>query len=170
MVDYGYDIALNCLCTHKYYIFHKNLIILSFYICLHHSFHKHIQCLFVSKSNPVLATKQVVIRTLLSQGVDSTWYHLSGCLENILHWVITQFIKVALYVLMKRIWQANIKRQKHQTSLKNVMLMSAKTVLSDVIPIINQKGNRLYDIFTMKVAFSSFYFVLRVFLLTFDLF
>ena len=170
MVDYGYDIALNYLCTHKYYIFHRNLIILSFYICLHHSFHKHIQCLFVSKSNPVLATKQVVIRTLLSQGVDSTWYHLSGCLENILHWVITQFIKVALYVLMKRIWQANIKRQKHQTSLKNVMFMSAKTVLSDVIPIIDQKGNRLYDIFTMKVAFSSFYFVLRVFLLTFDLF
>ena len=58
---------------------------------------------------------------------------------------------------MKRIWQANIKRQKHQTSLKSVMFMSAKTVLSDVIPIINQKGNRLYDIFTMKVAFSSFF-------------
>ena len=71
---------------------------------------------------------------------------------------------------MKRIWQANIKRQKHQTSLKSVMFMSAKTVLSDAIPIINQKGNRLYDIFTMKVAFSSFYFVFRVFLLTFDLF
>ena len=48
--------------------------------------------------------------------------------------------------------------------------MSAKTVLSDVIPIIDQKGNRLYDIFTMKVAFSSFYFVFRVFLLTLDLF
>ena len=46
------------------------------------------------------------------------------------------------------------------------MFMSAKFVSSDI----NQKGNRLYDIFAMKIAFSSFYFVFRVFLLTFDLF
>ena len=71
---------------------------------------------------------------------------------------------------MKRIVQANIKRQKHQNSVKNVMFMSAKTVSSDITPIVNRKGNRLYDTFAMKVAFSSFYFVLRVFLLTFDLF
>ena len=56
---------------------------------------------------------------------------------------------------MKRIVQTNIKRQKHQTSVKNVMFMSAKTVLDDIILVVNQKGNRLYDIFAMKVAFSS---------------
>ena len=65
---------------------------------------------------------------------------------------------------------AYIKRQKHQTSVKNVMFVSAKSVLSNIIPIVNPKGNRLYDIFIMKVAFSSFYFVARVFLLTFDVF
>ena len=54
--------------------------------------------------------------------------------------------------------QANIKRQKHQTSVKNVMLMSAKTVLSDVLPVANRKGNRLYDTFAMKVTFSGLYF------------
>ena len=48
--------------------------------------------------------------------------------------------------------------------------MSAKTVSSNIIPIVNQKENRLYDIFTMNVAFSSFYFVLKGFLLTFDVF
>ena len=75
-----------------------------------------------------------------------------------------------LYVVMKIIVQANIKRQKHQSSLENVMLMSAKAISSDIIPIVNQRENRLYDIFTMKVAFSSFYFVFRAFLLTFYLF
>ena len=45
---------------------------------------------------------------------------------------------------MKRIAQANIKRQKHQTSVRNVIFMSAKSVLS--LHIVNQKGNRLYDI------------------------
>ena len=87
----------------------------------------------------VLATKQIFIRTLLSQGPDFTWYHLSGCLENILHLVITQFVKVVLHVLMKEIVQANIKRQKHQTSVKNVMFMSSKSVLSDIIPISTKK-------------------------------
>ena len=43
--------------------------------------------------------------------------------------------------------------------------MSAKTVSSDIIPIVNQKGNGLYDIFAMKVAFSGLYFVFRAFLL-----
>ena len=42
------------------------------------------------------------------------------------------------------------------------MLMPPKTVLSNVIPVVNQKGNRLYDLFAMKVAFSSLYFVFRV--------
>ena len=49
------------------------------------------------------------------------------------------------------------------------MVMSAKTVSSDIIPIVNWKGNRLYDIFAMKVVFSSFYLAFRVFVLTFDL-
>ena len=30
------------------------------------------------------------------------------------------------------------------------MLMSAKTVLSDIIPAVNRKGNRLHDKFAMK--------------------
>ena len=75
-----------------------------------------------------------------------------------------------LYVLMKRIVQANIKRKKHQTSVKNVMFMSLKTILSNIIPIVNRKGNKLYDILAMKVAFSSLYFVFRTFILIFYLF
>ena len=35
-----------------------------------------------------------------------------------------------------------------------------------VIHIVNRKGNRLNNIFAMNVAFSNFYFVFRVFLLT----
>ena len=70
----------------------------------------------------------------------------------------------ALYVLMKRMVQANIKRQNYQTSVKNVILMSTKTVSSNIIPVVNRK-RKLYDIFPMKVAFSGLYFVLRVFLL-----
>ena len=70
-----------------------------------------------------------------------------------------------LYVLMKRIVQVNIKRQYYQPSVKNVILMSEKTVLSDIISAVNWKGNRLYDIFAIKVAFSGLYFVFRVFLL-----
>ena len=49
-----------------------------------------------------------------------------------------------LYVLIKKIMWVNIKRQKHQTSAKHVMFMSAKTILSDIIPIVNQKGNKSY--------------------------
>ena len=120
------------------------------------------------ESKPVLAIKQILIRTLASQEADSTGYHPSGCLEIIFKWVIIQF--AVFYVLMKRIVQTNIKRQKHQTSLENVMLMSAKAISSDIIPIVNQRENRLYDIFAMKVAFSSFHFVFRTFLLTFYLF
>ena len=51
--------------------------------------------------------------------------------------------------------QANIKRQNYQTFMKNVILMSAKTVLSNIIPAVNQKGNAYY-IFAMEVAFSGF--------------
>ena len=124
--------------------------------------------MLVHESKPVLAIKQILIRTLASQEADSTWYHPSGCLEIIFKWVIIQF--AVFYVLMKRIVQTNMKRQKHQTSLENVMLMSSKAVSSDIIPIVNQRGNRLYDIFAMKVAFSSFDFVFRDFLLTLYLF
>ena len=58
---------------------------------------------------------------------------------------------------MKRMVQANIKRQNYQTSLKNVIIMCTKTVSGNIIPVVNQKGNRLYDIFAMKVAFSGLY-------------
>ena len=78
-------------------------------------------------------------------------------------------------MLMKRIVQANIKRQKHQTSVKNVIFVSAKIDLSNIIPTVNWKGNyitliRLYEILAVKVAFSSIYFVFTVFLLIFYLF
>ena len=66
---------------------------------------------------------------------------------------------------MKGMVQANIKRQNYQTSVKNVIIMSAETVSSDVIPVVNQKGSKVYNIFAMKVAFSGFYFIFRVFLL-----
>ena len=75
-----------------------------------------------------------------------------------------------LHLLMKGIVQPTKKGQKHQPSVKNVMLMSAKSVSSNIIIIVIQEGNTLYDILVMKVAFSSFYFVFGVFLLTFDLF
>ena len=74
-----------------------------------------------------------------------------------------------LYVRIKRIVQANKKKQKHQTSEKNVLLVYAKTFSRDIIPIVNKKGNRLYDIFAMKLAFFSFHFVFRDFPLTFYL-
>ena len=70
---------------------------------------------------------------------------------------------------MKGIVQANIKRPKHQTSVKNVIFMSTKSVSNDIIPIVNRKGNRLYDIFVMKIAFSSLYFVFSFFQLAFNL-
>ena len=70
-----------------------------------------------------------------------------------------------MFVLMKRMVQANTKTQNYQTSLKNVILMSAETVSSDVILVLNQKRSRVYDIFAMKVAFSGFYFIFRVFVL-----
>ena len=57
---------------------------------------------------------------------------------------------------MKRMVQVNIKRQNHQISAKHMFIMSAKTVLSDIMPIINQKENRLYDIYAIKVAFLVF--------------
>ena len=33
--------------------------------------------------------------------------------------------------------------------------MSVETLLSDVIPVVNQKGSRLYDIFVAVVVSSS---------------
>ena len=59
----------------------------------------------------------------------------------------------ALYVLINRMVQSNMKRQNRQISVKNVTLMSAKTVSIDIIPVFNLKGGRLYDIFAMKVTF-----------------
>ena len=42
--------------------------------------------------------------------------------------------------------------------MKNVMFMSVKSVWSDIITAVNQKGNNLYDMFVMKEGFSSFIF------------
>ena len=63
--------------------------------------------------------------------------------------------------------QANIKRPSYETSVKNVILLFAKTISSDIIPVVNRK--RLYDIFAMKVVFSGLYFVFKVFLLIYYL-
>ena len=62
-----------------------------------------------------------------------------------------------MYVLMKGMREAKTKQQNYQTSVNNVILMSAKTVLNDIIPAVNQKGNILCDIFVMKVAFYGLY-------------
>ena len=35
------------------------------------------------------------------------------------------------------------------------MFISAKTVSSKIMPVVNRKGNGLYDIFDMKVASES---------------
>ena len=56
---------------------------------------------------------------------------------------------------MKRMVEPNIKSQKHQMSVKNVILTSAKVVSSNIIPVVNQKRNRLCDIFAVKVTFFS---------------
>ena len=121
--------------------------------------------MLVHESNHILTTKQILTWTLLSQETGSPRYHLSGFLENIFHRVMTQFVKVALYLFMKRTVQENIKR----TSVKNLIFMSAKTVPNNITPLVKRKGNILYDIFAMKVAFSSLYFAFGVFLLIFYL-
>ena len=121
--------------------------------------------MLVHESNHILTTKQILTWTLLSQETCSPRYHLSGFLENIFHRVMTQFVKVALYLFMKRTVQENIKR----TSVKNVIFMSAKTVPNNITPLVKRKGNILYDILAMKVAFSSLYFAFGVFLLIFYL-
>ena len=54
--------------------------------------------------------------------------------------------------LKKIIVQASTKRQKHQISMKNVMFMSAKTVLSNILPVVNQKRYKLYEIFVSTVV------------------
>ena len=58
---------------------------------------------------------------------------------------------------------ANTKRQNYKTSVKNVILMSAKTISSNAISVVNWKGNKLYHTFAMKVGFSSLYLIFRVF-------
>ena len=59
-------------------------------------------------------------------------------------------------MLMKRIVQANIKKQSHETSVKNVIFMSVKTISSDIITIVKRKGNWLFDILHVlkSVAFT----------------
>ena len=42
-----------------------------------------------------------------------------------------------MYVLMKGMRQAKTKQQNYQTSVNNVILMSAKTVSNDIIPAVN---------------------------------
>ena len=48
---YGNDITQNRFWRHKHYIFHRSLMFLSFYICLHYFFHKHMQHNFYKLGN-----------------------------------------------------------------------------------------------------------------------
>ena len=49
-----------------------------------------------------------------------------------------------------------MKKQKHQSSVKNVIFMSAKTVSSDIILVflVYQNGKKLFCIFPIKLVFS----------------
>ena len=58
----------------------------------------------------------------------------------------------------------------YEKNSAGIMLVSLRTVLSNITPtVVSQKENRLYDLFAMKVAFSSLYFAFRVYLLIFCL-
>ena len=50
LVDYA-NVARNSFYRHKHYIFHRSLMCLSFYICMHCCPHKHIQCNFYKLGN-----------------------------------------------------------------------------------------------------------------------
>ena len=127
--------------------FQRSLIFLSFYICLHYSFHKHMQHNFYELVNYSVQNVFQTAWQMVSREVDPLWQKcpnedLLSCQDRV---ELTHEQK--LYVLIKRMVQTNIKRQKYQTSEKNVILVSAKTILCDIIPVVNQKGNRLYMIY-----------------------
>ena len=90
---------------------------------------------------------------MVSSGVDHLWYKCPNqdllCCQDMVGLTHEQ----ALYVLINRMVQSNMKRQNRQISVKNVTLMSAKTVSIDITPVFNLKGDRLCDIFAMKVTF-----------------
>ena len=79
--------------------------------------------------------------------------------------MLSGFLSFFLSFFLEKNGTSKYKRQNYQTYYQNIILMSAKSVLSDIIPVVNQKGDRLYDIFATKVAFSGLYVVLRIFLL-----
>ena len=64
----------------------------------------------------------------------------------------------------KRILPTNIKT-KLSDFCGNCNTDICKTVSSNIMPVVNQKENKLYHIFAMKVGFSGLYFVFIVFLL-----
>ena len=166
MLGYGYVILPNRFCRHKNHTFHKSLMFLSFYISLHYSFHEHIQHNFHELGNYSVQNVFQATWQMVSSEVGHLWYKCPNedllCCQGRVRLTHEQ----ALYVLMKRMVQANMKKQNYQTSVKNAILMSAKTVSSDTIHIGNQKGNRLCDIFAIRVAFFWFIFCFfRVFLL-----
>ena len=160
-VDYGYDIARNSFCRRKHYIFHRSLMFLSCYLCLHYFFHKHIQHNFYKLG--------IILWKMFSRQPDR-WYQVESsacdtlCCQDRIELTHGQAC-MCMYVLIKRMVQVNIKIQNYQTSVKNVTLMSAKTVSSDIIPVFKQKENKLYNILAIKVAFFALFFVFRVFLL-----
>ena len=114
-----------------------------------------------NKANPELGTSVTRGRLLSISSIP-----LSGkCFQSSNHPVC----KMCVVCAYKKNNAGNYIKN-NQTTLKNIMVLSGKTVSSDTIPVDNQRGNRSYNIFAMKVAFSSFYFFFRIFLLKFYLF
>ena len=165
-------ITQNSFRKHKHNIFHRSVRFLSFifvYICLHYPFHKSIQHNFYELGNYLMKNVFETASQMVSRGVSLLWEFSKLGFALLSRWV-GLLHEQALYVLMKRIVQANIKKQKHQSSVKKCNIYVSKNCFKWYHARSQPKGNRLYDIFAMKVGFSSLYFVFVVFLLIFDLF
>ena len=73
---------------------------------------------------------------------------------------------VCLYVFRtKRIMQVDIKNKNIKLLWKMYFFYLQKTVSRDIMPIANQRGNRLYATFGIKVAFFSLCCIFKIFLL-----
>ena len=131
-------------------------------------------CLFIFACTVVLIstynvtfTSWVITQWEMFSREPDRWYQVEStpCNKKVL--IRIHFVAVgltheqALYVLTKWMVQANI-RQKHQTSVKNVSLEKLFWAIS--YHYSTKKGNKLYDIFAMKVVFFLVYIVFRVLL------
>ena len=124
---------------------------------------------FISTYNTIFTSWVIILWEMFSRQLDR-WYQVESspcdtlCCQDRVELTHGQAC-MCMYVLIKRMVQVNIKIQTYQTSVRNVTLMSAKTVSSNIIPVFKQKENKLYKILAIKVAFFALFFVFRVFLL-----